>query len=137
MTDDSTPQILAFASSLYSALDDDDIEPFVHLCAEDVVVQYPAAGSLLYGGAWHGHDGLRRFLQAHEDAEEILAFEPGRMVADGETVFVLGSFQGRARPTGIVWSTAFVHVLTIRAGQLARWESYFDTEAAVAAHRSS
>ncbi len=136
MTGDSTAPILAFAGSLYVALDADDIEAFVELCADDVVIAYPAAALLPYGGTWQGHDGVRRFLDAHDDAEEILRFEPGRMAADGDTVFVLGSFEGRARPGGVVWTTDFVHVLTIRADRLVRWAAYFDTAAAVQAHGS-
>lgn len=137
VTDEATAPILTFAGSLYAALDGDDIEPFVDLCATDVVVEYPASGVLPYGGTWRGHDGVRRFLEAHDLAEEIIAFEPGAMTAGGDRVFVLGSFEGRARPTGATWSTTFAHVLTISSGRLLRWEAYFDTAAAVRAHRTS
>jgi uncharacterized protein len=126
---------LDFAESLYAALDDDDLETFVALCAEDVVIRYPAAGLLPYGGTWHGHDGVRDFLEAHDEAEEILEFEPSHMTADGERVFVLGTFEGRAKPTGVVWTTEFVHVLSVVSGRLMRWDGYFDTAAALQAHR--
>jgi ketosteroid isomerase-like protein len=126
--------IIAFAESLYAALDDEDIEPFVDLCAVDVVIRYPAAGLLPYGGTWHGHDGVRSFLGTHDEAEEILKFEPSHMVADGDRVFVLGTFEGRVKPSGNVWSTEFVHVLHVVSGRLLRWDGYFDTAAAMRAH---
>lgn len=107
------------------------------MCAEDVVVQYPADGLLPYGGEWRGRSGVRRFLEVHDDAETIVVFEPSRMAARDGTVFVLGDFEGRARPGERVWSTRFVHVLDVGDGQLKRWEAVFDTAAAVAAHRAA
>jgi len=135
VTPRSSSPTLDFAESLYAALDDDDVEPFVGLCAEDVVIRYPAAGLLPYGGTWHGHEGVRAFLEAHDAAEEIVAFEPSHMTADGNRVFVLGMFEGRAKPTGVVWSTEFVHVLSVVSGRLTRWDGYFDTAVALQAHR--
>jgi len=37
----------------------------------------------------------QRFLDAHDAAEEILAFETSQMSADGDRVFVLGHSEGR------------------------------------------
>ena len=62
-------------------------------------------------------------------------FDVIAMTAVDDSVFVTGEFEGRARSTGITWSTAFVHVLTIGSTGLQRWEAYFDTAAALLAHR--
>lgn len=115
----------------YAAIDGDDAETILALCAEDVVVRYPAAGRLPYGGEWSGHDALGAFLDAHEAAEEILEFAPTSILVDGETVVVLGAFRGRARATDRIWATDFVHVLTISDGRICRWVSSFDTAAAL------
>ena len=117
----------------YAALEADDVDGVVALCADDVEVQYPADGALPYGGTWAGQDGVGQFLEAHDAAEEILEFQPGRMVADGQLVVVLGRFTGRARSSGSEWSTAFVHALTVTDGRVQRWEAFFDTAAALAA----
>ena len=120
---------------LYAALDDDDVDAFLRLCAEDVVFRYPAEGVLPYGGTWTGRDGVRQFLELHDGAEEILKFELGEMAASGASVFVRGVFEGRAKPEGSVWSTQFVHALVVVDGELAQWEAFFDSAAAVEAHR--
>jgi uncharacterized protein len=122
------------AAQLYAALQEEDVSPFISMCADDVTVQYPAADSLPYGGRWHGRDGVAAFLDAHDAAEEILEFDVGRLVADGELVVAIGTFTGRAKPRGSEWTTAFVHLLTIRDGRLYRWEAIFDTATAIAAH---
>ena len=119
------------AEQLYAALEADDIPRFLELCAEDVTFRYPANGRLSYGGLWEGRDGVSRFMDAHDAAEEILAFDVHQILAEGDTVFVLGEFSGRARPDGREWSTRFMHHLIITDGLLRRWEAFFDTAAAV------
>lgn len=133
MNADHGPEVV---ERLYAALEADDVAAFVELCAEDAVFQYPAEGLLPYGGTWHGHDGISQFLELHDQAEEILRFEPGEMISQGATTLVLGFFEGRSKPGGRVWSTSFVHALTIMGGQLQRWEAFFDSAAAVEAHRT-
>ena len=128
-----TDSPVRIAEQLYAALDADDVPRFLELCAEDVSLHYPANDSLAYGGAWEGRPGVARFLDTHDEAEEILDFEVEQMVADGDGVVVIGHFAGRAKPDGGEWSTRFVHLLTITDGQLRRWEAFFDTAAAVAA----
>ena len=126
---------LQLAERMYAALDADDIPNFLALCAEEVTVEYPGRGVLPYGGTWEGRDGAERFLDTHEGAEEILQFDVERMIAEDDTVLVLGTFTGRAKPDGQEWSTRFVHQLTMTDAGLLRWEAFFDTAAAVAARQ--
>ena len=127
------PSILERAEQLYAALDAEEIDGFLALCADDVEVRYPADGALPYGGQWHGRDGVAAFLEAHDAAEEILLFEHGPMISDGDTVIALGTFAGRAKASGREWSTRFAHVLTFTGDGLRSWEAFFDTAAALAA----
>ena len=121
------------AEQLYAALDDEDIDGFLALCADDVEIRYPADGTLPYGGEWHGRDGVAAFLEAHDGAEEILQFDHGPMFSDGDRVIALGTFAGRTKASGREWSTRFVHVLTFTDAGLRSWEAFFDTAAALAA----
>ena len=127
-------RLIELAERLYAAADEDDPEPFLALCAPDAVISYPAKGRLAYGGEWRGAAEIRSFLAAHDAAEEILVFEPFEMIARGQTVVVLGQFEGRAKPGTRTWSTRFVHVLSFDDGLLERWEAFFDTATAVQAH---
>lgn len=77
-----------FVERLYAALDEDDVAPFLELCAPDASVEYPAEGRLPYGGVWRGHEGIRQFLEAHEAAEEIVRFEPTDIDTVGDAAFV-------------------------------------------------
>ena len=126
----------AAAEELYAALEADDVARVVAVCADDVRVTYPAEGRLPYGGSWEGREGIERFLDAHDAAEEIVEFEVRRMVAEGDTVIAIGHFVGRAKPGGGQWSTDFVHQLTITDGRLQRWQAFFDTAAAISAREN-
>lgn len=123
---------LALVDAFYAALD--DVPALLRLCAADAEFRYPAEGRLAYGGRWQGHDQIVRFLEAHEDQEEILDFAVRDVIGREGRLVALGTFRGRARSTGIIWETDFVHVITARDGRVQRFEAYFDTAAALEAH---
>ncbi len=126
----------ALVERAYAALDGDEIEDFIRLCDPSMTVIYPGAGDLPYGGTWNGLEAVARFLDLHDDTEEILDFEPGPMAVDGDTVFVQGFFRGRSKVSGRTWTTRWVHVFDAPAGGLRSWEAFFDTATAIAAHRT-
>jgi ketosteroid isomerase-like protein len=120
---------------LYGALDADDVPGMLALCSDGASVVYPAAGALPCGGQWHGAEEIARFLELHDQAEEIRAFDVIRMAMDGTHVFVQGHFAGRSKRTGRTWETDWVHVFDVRDERIDRWQAFFDTGAALAAHR--
>ena len=125
----------ALIERFYAALDGGDVPTIVAFLADDATVSYPAEGALPYGGSWQGPDAIGRFLDVHDETEEILDFEPDRMAVDEEQVLVRGLFSGRSRITGRTWTTRWVHAFEVHDGRIHRWEAYFDTAAAIEAHR--
>ena len=119
----------------YEAIEAGDVPTIVAFLADDGLVSYPAEGALPYGGTWQGPQAVSRFLELHDQAEEILEFEPGRMAVDGDQVIVRGRFKGRSKVTGRTWATNWVHAFDVVDDRVERWEAYFDTSAAVEAHR--
>ncbi len=119
----------------YDALDREDIERFIQLCAADAVWIYPPSSALAYGGTWRGRDGIAAFFEAHDAAEEILEFKIDDLLAVGDRVIAMGLFRGKAKPSLREWQTRFVHVITLRDGLWQQFEAHFDTAAAADAHR--
>lgn len=131
----STNETVEVVERLYAALQADDVTGVLELCAPDVEWQYPAADLIRYGGLWRGPAGIERFLELHDELEEIVAFEPAAPIVDGQRAAVLGVFRGRSLQTDRSWETRFVHVITVRDGRVERFEAFFDTAAAMEAHR--
>jgi len=118
---------------LYEAVAGDDNAAIIAWCTADSVWTYPPVEGLSYGGTWRGRDGVAAFLDAHDEAEEILEFEIERTVIDADVAVVIGSYTGRAKASGRTWQTPFAHVLTVRSGLVASFTAYFDTAAALSA----
>jgi ketosteroid isomerase-like protein len=120
----------------YAALDAGDIEAFLAFFAADAFVRYPADGKLPYGGTWRGHQEIGRFLDVHDETEEIVVFDVQTVETAGEWVFARGRFVGRTRRTGVEWTTEFIHTFHVRRGVIVEWDAFFDTAAAMEAHRA-
>ena len=108
-----------------------DTEAFVAGASEDVV--WIAARSSVEG-AYHGHEGIRRFLA--DNAENFEVYEPDFVeVRDlGEhRVLACGSFHIRARGSGVETTFPVAGIATFRDGKLARWEDFRDRRVALEA----
>lgn len=75
------------------------------------------------------------WLQIGRAAEQILALEPRRFLADDDTVAVIGYTKCLAKPTGRTYETDFVHLVTVKDGKITRFQKFFDTYAAGEAFR--
>jgi uncharacterized protein len=118
----------------YAAFLEGDVDAVLEISAADAEYRYPEVEGMPYGGVWRGRDGVRRFFETHDAADEVLELRPTEVIAQRDRVVVLGAFRGRARSTGREWTTGFVHVYTIRDGRTHRFESFFDTSAFLVAH---
>jgi len=118
----------------YAAFLEDDIDSVLEMSAPDVDYRYPVVEGLTYRGVWRRREQVRRFFEVHDETDEVLELCPTEMVAQDDRVVLLGTFRGRAVPTGREWTTEFVHGYTIREGKTRRFESYFDTAAFPVAH---
>ena len=107
-----------------------DIEPILDRVSEDVV--WIAARSAVEG-AYHGHEGLRRFFA--DNAENFEVFEPHfAEVRDlGDRVLAFGKFRIRARGSGVETSFPVAGIATYRDGKLVRWEDFRDRSLALQA----
>jgi len=65
--------------------------------------------------------------------QEAVRFEPGAMIAEGDRVVVLGSYEWKVKTTGRNFSGRWVHVWTIRDGKATDFDEYTDTAAIAAA----
>jgi ketosteroid isomerase-like protein len=74
--------------------------------------------------------GFLEWLHIGNESEEILVLEPGKFLAEQDSVAVVGYTKILVKPTGRAYETDFVHVITMKQGKIARLQEFFDTHVA-------
>jgi ketosteroid isomerase-like protein len=80
-------------------------------------------------GDYHGRDEVAGYFAALGEALEDVSVEPNDLLACGENVVGLGTYQGRSRATGHSFAARFAHVLTVREGKITVMRGHEDTAA--------
>ena len=120
----------------YRAFGARDIEALLTLLSPDVEWGEPANPHIPSAGTRHGIPGVVEWLQVGNATEAILAFEPRRILVDGDMAAVIGRTTVMAKPTGRTYEMDFVHLATVAEGKVVRFQEFFDTWIAAEAFRA-
>ena len=132
----STQASLELVRAAYRAFATRDIDSLLRLVSPAVEWGEPVDPLIPASGTRYGLSGVLEWLRIGQDTETILAFEPSRFLADGDTVAVIGRTTVVARSTGRTYDTDFVHVVTVDDGRIVRFQEFFDTWEAAEAFRA-
>jgi len=99
-----------------------DIEAIIDRCHEDVVAEPILAR--VEGGAFVGHDGMRRWFAERDAAWETIRIEPGEIRRVGRHLLMNGVFHTKARGSGVEISVPFAQAALVRDGKVAWWGVY-------------
>ncbi|SFD82203.1 nuclear transport factor 2 family protein [Massilia yuzhufengensis] len=89
----------------------------------------PESDIVPFAGRYHGKAGIAQFFRKLGDASEATRFEVRDCIAEGDKVVVIGEATWRIRATGTTYDTPWTHLLTIREGKVARFETIYDVKA--------
>ncbi len=128
---------IALVQQVYDAFARRDIGTMLNFLDANVEWGEPPNPFNPAGGMRHGHAGFLEWLQVGNQAEEVLVLEPRKFLAGEDTVAVIGFTKCLAKPTGKMYETDFVHVVTVKDGKVARFQEFFDTFAAAEAFRNN
>ncbi len=120
---------------LYETFAKRDINAVVGMLSPDVEWGEPSNPFNPAGGTRHGHEGFLEWINIGRQAEEILVLEPRKMLVDEDSVAVVGYMKCRAIPTGKVYESDFVHLITLKSGKVVKFQEFFDTYVAGEAFR--
>jgi ketosteroid isomerase-like protein len=134
-TGDSTARNIETVRQLYDAFRRGDVTAILTRLAPDVEWSEPDNPFNPAAGTRRGEAGFLEWLRAGHASEEILIIEPRQFLSDDSSVAVVGYSQCRAKATGRVYETDFVHVVTFRDGKIVKFQEFFDTFAAAEAFR--
>jgi uncharacterized protein len=105
--------------------------------ADDVSWTLPEMEGVPFAGTRTGRDSVAGFFSSLDSAQESLSFEPREMIAEGDKVVALGSYQWRVKANGREFGGDFAHVFTIREGKVVAFNEYMDTAACRDAHQKA
>jgi uncharacterized protein len=120
---------------IYAAFARRDIPAIVAMLSPDVEWGEPSNPFNPAGGMRRGHEGFLEWIEIGRRAEDILVLEPRKMLVDEDSVAVVGFMRCRAITTTKEYESDFVHVVTLEAGKVTRFQEFFDTYAAGEAFR--
>ena len=129
----ATPQALEVVQAVYAAFGRGDISAIVDLIADDVEWKFCGSKGLPYTGTFRTKEAIAKWFASIPEVEEIQIFEPREFISAGDSVTVLGWERSRARPSGKVFETEWVHVFTAHDGRITRYWGMYDTEVSASA----
>jgi uncharacterized protein len=83
------------------------------------------------GRVYRGHDGVRQSFERWLEQWDEFGYVPERFVDCGEDVLVVGRETGRGVASGASVSARHYSVWTIRSGRIARFQEFYDEQAAL------
>ncbi len=121
---------------LYAAFARRDIEAILKVLSPKVEWGEPANPYNPAAGTRYGHEGFLQWIEIGRQSEEILSLEPRQFLSGPDAVAVVGYTKCRAKSTGKIYETDFVHLINIKDGKVVRFQEFFDTYAAAEAFQS-
>jgi len=128
-------QNVKLVQQAYESFGRGDIQGVLNSLSEQVEWQTPKPEGVPFGGDYRGRDGVGRFFSELNRYEEVTRFEPREFIAQGDRVVALGYYESRVKATGRTADSEWVHLFTVRNGEVVKFQEFYDTAAALLAHR--
>jgi ketosteroid isomerase-like protein len=114
-----------------AAVEQRDVATFLDLADPDVE-WHTSLSVISEGGAYHGHDGIRRYVKDLADAFETFAVNLDDVWTLGEVAIAVGRVSYRGKASGVAQTEPFGWTLRFREGRVVYLRAFRDPEAALA-----
>jgi hypothetical protein len=121
----------------YGLFGQGDIKGVVAMCTDDVCWLSADIAQVPFSGTFNGRFEVGEFFAGMEGSVDTLRFTPQDFIAEGDKVVVTGEARWQVKATGAQFESDWVHVFTLRDGQVKRFAQYTDTAAAADAFRAA
>jgi hypothetical protein len=119
----------------YAAFGRGDVPAILELLTDDIEWIAPGPPDVIpAAGMYRGKEEVGRYFATLSEDVDIHKFEPHEFIAQGDHVVVLISTEATVKSTGRKVTDHVAHVWTFKGGKLARFETFQDTAALVAAY---
>lgn len=121
----------------YDGFKTGNIQALLDTLSKEVEWQLPDIENVPFSGTRRGREQVGEFFAEVDKQQEVLEFELKEFIAQNDKVVVLGHYSWRVKSTGRKLAANWVHIFTVRGGNIARFQEFTDTAAAAAAYRKS
>ena len=128
---------ITIVQQAYNNFKTGNIPGLLDLLADDITWQLPEIESVPFAGKRTGRAAVGEFFTILGTNQDSLAFEPGEMIAQGDKVVSIGSYNWRIKSTNREYGCDFAHVFTISDGKITGFLEFTDTAAAANAYSKS
>lgn len=130
---DPSEQNTKVVMETYAAVGRGDVPALLDLLDEQVVWSLQGPADFPFAGTYNGRDGVATFLQRVGETLTFEQFEPRTVIAQADTVVVVGYERSRAHATGRLLEMEWAHVYTLSNGRITSFRAFEDTAALAAA----
>ena len=122
-----TKHALNVVQEMLTAFGKGDLEALKQTLSEDTVWVYYGVDGIPYNGTYEGKDGVIRFITNIVSNVDILDFQVSKIVADQNTVIVLGSEKQKIKSNNEVLEQKWVQVYTVENNLITRLDEFANT----------
>ncbi|HEX2137776.1 MAG TPA: nuclear transport factor 2 family protein [Microvirga sp.] len=133
-----TEENKAIVQQMYVAFGRGDVPAILETLADDVEWHVMGSSEVVpWAGTRHGREQTSQFFRAVGETLDVEKFEARTMVAEGDTVVVVGWERSRVKPTNRIYEDEWVHVFRVRQGKIAAFREFNNSAAWLAAYRGA
>ncbi|MVT11327.1 nuclear transport factor 2 family protein [Chitinophaga tropicalis] len=122
-----TVKALTVVQEMLTAFGKGDLESLKQTLSEDTVWIYHGVDGIPYNGTYQGKEGAVNFIMNIMNNVDILDFQITKMIADQNTVVVLGSEKQKIKNNSEVLEQKWVQVYTVENNLITRLEEFSNT----------
>lgn len=126
----------AIVRKLYECFGQGDLDGVLERMTPDIHWHIPEIAGVSLSGPRQGHDSIRDFFVGLVQSQDIGEMEVDQVIAQGDSVVVLGRYSRHVKPTGRSFSSEFAHAFQLSQGKVEKFQEYLDTAAVAAAYQN-
>lgn len=108
-----------------------DVEAVLETADPDI--EFVPLRSLVVGGSYRGHDGIRRFFEDLDEEWENFSIANEEFRDREDSVLLLGEFEARGKASGMQVHSPVAWLFELSAGKVVRMRAYSNQEEALRA----
>jgi ketosteroid isomerase-like protein len=108
-----------------------DVESMLETADPDI--EFVPLRSLVVGGSYRGHEGIRQFFEDLDEEWENRVIRNEDFRESDDSVLLLGEFEARGKASGVEMHSPVAWLFELRGGKVMRMQAYSNQEEALRA----